>query len=310
MSRYRNFCFTLNNPDANGGAGIREKLDKLCNYYVIGEETGAEGTFHWQGYAELKRQTLAKSVHSWGGWHCEARKGTAAQAANYCKKDGKFTEVGTISAPGTRTDIMRLKELAMNRGLAAVAAEADSMQQFRLCEVYMNYHMPARDPNVEIDVIYIWGPSGVGKSRKAYELIADKPYYVKDEGPWWTGYNGEQTVLMDDFRDSWMTHNQFIKLIDRYPMRVKIHGGLTQMRATRFIITSVFPPDRLYASVPEEPRMQVLRRINNIYNMSGALGVDSKVDDSEVTPCSEVGVILCPTSSEIFSERNIGDLNW
>lgn len=307
--RYRAICWTLNNPDDDErGIKLLEMLYKHCSYFVYGKEVApTTKTPHWQGYCELEKQMAAEAVNKWGKWHVEPRRGSAEKAIAYCKKEGDFVEFGNPKKQGKRNDIIELKELAMTKGLAAVAEAADSLQQFRLCEIYLNYHAPARDPNVEPNVTYITGPSGCGKSRLAYDILSDKNYYVKDETPWWTGYNGEEWVIMDDFRDSWMTHNMFIRLIDRYPMRVKIHGGLTQLRATNWILTSVIPPDRLYAHVPDEPRAQISRRIQKIITLAG--GTAARPEDGITIGYSEVGVILSPTSSEpeFEYEDNIGE---
>jgi len=223
-------------------------------------------------------------------------------------KDGKYVEEGTISHAGERTDITRIREIALTEGLKKVSEICDNMQQYRLAEVYLNFHAQPRDPNTPVEVIYITGHSGVGKSRLAYEMLKDKQYYVKDEGPWWTGYNGEPWILMDDFRDSWMPHNQFIKLCDRYPMKVRVHGGLTEMRATGLIITSVLPLASLYARVPEEPRAQIVRRVTKLIDLdAGGLHIPPPLASGATTPdtvqdYSEVGVILDPTTCE----RNVG----
>jgi len=297
MPRYRNFCFTLNNPADHNGDALLAILADVCSYYVIGQEVGASGTPHWQGYAELKKQTSTSVVHSWSAWHCEARRAPkASDAANYCKKDGNILiEAGVMSAPGKRTDIDDLHHIAIKEGMGAVSDAATSMQQFRLIETWMHYHGPKRNPDIDPEVIYIWGPSGAGKSRAAFELASIGRYYIKDEGPWWTGYDGESTVVMDDFRDSWMKLTEFIKLVDRYPMQVKVHGNLTQLRATRWILTSVHPPESLYQGTAGEPRAQVARRITKIIHIAGPISsADAIENDPEL---DEYGVSRCAASA-------------
>lgn len=283
-------------------------IENNCSYAIIGCETGESGTYHWQGYGELSKQLAFTTVAKAAKWHIEKRRGNAKQARDYCKKDGVWVEHGKMSEQGRRTDIEDLKKLAREEGLAAVADACLSWSQYKLCEVYMNYQGCARNPDEEVSVIYITGESGAGKSKLAYEMLNGKAFYVKDETQWWTGYNGEKYVLMDDFRDSWMTHNQFIKLTDRYPHRVKVHGNIVQMRATTFVITSVIPPDQLYAHCSDEPRMQVSRRITKIIQVC-APPPASAAASSESTQYSEVGVILGPTSSEqnVCTELNDED---
>ena len=66
-----------------------EKLTeyKYFRYAVIGSEIGAEGTPHFQGYLELTQQTSVKQKNDLlVGCHSDLRRGSAAQAADYCKK--------------------------------------------------------------------------------------------------------------------------------------------------------------------------------------------------------------------------------
>ena len=81
-------------------------------YLIIGDETcPTTGRKHWQGYVEFKNARTRKGVKRAFGrndmW-CAARKGTAAQAANYCKKEGAFQEFGEISQQGRRSDLDKL----------------------------------------------------------------------------------------------------------------------------------------------------------------------------------------------------------
>ena len=64
---------------------------------VIGYEVGKDGTPHLQGYVCMKKtRTLPAMKKIMPRAHLELMKGTPEQAAEYCKKDGKFDEKGTF----------------------------------------------------------------------------------------------------------------------------------------------------------------------------------------------------------------------
>ena len=44
---------------------------------------------------------------------------------------------------------------------------------------------------------WIWGPAGTGKTRSVWLEYPD--LYPKMANKWWDGYQGEETVLIDDF---------------------------------------------------------------------------------------------------------------
>ena len=69
-------------------------------YWVIGQETGSEGTPHLQGYVVFmdrfrlaqiqKHDPVCKRCH----WEPQSAHSTPKQASDYCKKDGTFLEHG------------------------------------------------------------------------------------------------------------------------------------------------------------------------------------------------------------------------
>lgn len=98
MGGSKRWCFTLNNPthleiDAYNG------YDEVAEYLVVGLEVGASGTTHIQGYVHFKtRKGLAavKKLLPMARAHLEIARGRGNEAADYCKKDGVFAEIGTV----------------------------------------------------------------------------------------------------------------------------------------------------------------------------------------------------------------------
>ena len=85
---YRDCCITWNNPPLPK-IGPFSKLPDQITYLVWGLECGKAGTQHWQMNAEFKDAvTVATSKKLFGNdtIHIAKRRGTAAQAAAYCKK--------------------------------------------------------------------------------------------------------------------------------------------------------------------------------------------------------------------------------
>lgn len=102
------WVFTLNNWVAEDVERLRE-LGRRDNvrYIVFGREVGASGTPHLQGYLHLRRHQRFRSVKNLVGnrAHLSLARGTAAQASEYCKKDGDFEEFGDLNfQQGHRTD--------------------------------------------------------------------------------------------------------------------------------------------------------------------------------------------------------------
>lgn len=265
MLRSTNWCWTLNNY-----TDIEERTIIACdwvNYGVFGKEIGEENTPHLQGYFELKtKRTLASLKRKLGDRiHWEIRKGTQEQAVVYCKKDNNVTEWGVPKAQGARNDLDNIRVLANEDGMRAVSAKGN-MQQIRVAEKFLTYNEEPRDwkPNV----IWLWGMSGVGKSRRARELCDSDDIYTKaDNNKWFDGYDSHEYVILDDFRDTWMPLTDFLSLIDRYERRVEYKGGFRQMRARTMIITSIMHPETYYAHARNEPAMQILRRIDEIVHL-------------------------------------------
>jgi len=117
------WCFTLNNYLPNDIDHLNA-LAPSVDYLVFGEEIGESGTRHLQGYVCFKtnhRLAAAKrALCTRPGIHLERKvaNSTHEQAADYCKKDGSFTEHGQLptSEQGKRTDWDRYIDWVKNLG--------------------------------------------------------------------------------------------------------------------------------------------------------------------------------------------------
>lgn len=116
--RSKYWCFTINNYSELDLSSLGEAWTaQLFTYVVFGKEIGGEtGTRHLQGYVELPNRLRFNQVKALlpDGTHIEARRGTAQEASDYCKKDGDFVEHGLLSRTnqGRRRDLDIVADLA------------------------------------------------------------------------------------------------------------------------------------------------------------------------------------------------------
>lgn len=101
----RHWCFTCNNYTDVQLSVLRHLAETpRVSYLVFGREVGQQGTPHLQGYivfSQVQRFNQVREALPLG-CHIEPKRGTAEQAAAYCKKDGDFEEHGTMPSTGTR----------------------------------------------------------------------------------------------------------------------------------------------------------------------------------------------------------------
>lgn len=259
MSLFRNICFTINNweePD-------RDLLltDGWYSYLVFGYEVGANGTPHIQGYAELSHRMRLKTLQKYlPRAHIEARRGSAKQAADYCKKDKDFEEYGEMSQQGSRNDLDIVRKTAADEGMRGVTA-VYNYQQIMVAEKFLTYNEDEREWKPH--VTWFHGTTGTGKSKQARERLGDDVYTKNTASKWWNGYDRHEDVIIDDFRDSWWDLTYMLALLDRYGFRVETKGGMRQMLARRIIVTSAFHPKDCYRGTGEAIQ-QLLRRVDDI----------------------------------------------
>lgn len=139
-------------------------------------------------------------------------------------------------------------------------------------KIHENDELEVDEMYKEVIVYYIHGPSGIGKTEKAKEIIREqkekygtKVSIVKYENGFWHGVGSNRNIaLYDDFRDSHMKPSEFINFIDYNIHYMNIKGGNCINNYKLIIITSVQPLNEIYKNVTEEPRKQWIRRIKEI----------------------------------------------
>lgn len=292
-ARGRAWCFTINNYTEEECALI-ESLQTCADVrgLTCGKEVGKCGTPHLQGYLELSKEKTMKSVCKilGGRAHVLKARGTPEENEAYCSKVSNWTRFGTFLGQGDRSDLRIVREkLTSGCSLSALIlnGELDSPVKLGFAEKILRYVEPKR--NWVPQVIWIWGNSGGGKSRLAHEL-AGKSFYRKATGMgiWWDGYDGEDTVILDDLRPGDFPFMNFLNVCDRYSCQVQVKCGSRSFLAKRIIVTTINTCRETYHGQAAEPMEQALRRITYSVNITDIDRIRTMI--RELPPVETVGL--------------------
>lgn len=232
MSRWRNVCFTVNNPT---DAAIAWPSN--VHYGVYQLERGNNGTRHWQGYAEFSTPMRLEALKRWlPTAHFEGRRGTKQQARDYCMKEDTRIEGpwehgdNNWAEQGKRNDIIDMRD-----AIAAGATREEINEQhtlasaraMRLRDELLNDAKKARQLKVDIvtlrpwqvdivctiyspvdtrSVYWYYDPVGnTGKTHLATYLVDQFDAFYTNGGKGVDicyAYEGQRVVIFDYVRDA------------------------------------------------------------------------------------------------------------
>lgn len=215
------------------------------------------GRRHLQGHITFKRAyrlTGLKKIHAKMHWEK-----AICHDWNYELKEKDYV-IDDRRKQGSRSDILDAVETLKDKGI-------DTMKIEHPVE-YIKYHSGFEKLNLSIckqrdtkpNVYWLHGPTGSGKTRWVWDNFDD--VYTKDSSEWWDGYCQNDCILIDDYRGG-LRLNYLLQVLDRYPMRVQIKGGYTQLNSPNIVITSCKSPEDTYRNCDENID-QLLRRIDEV----------------------------------------------
>lgn len=267
-ARSRNFCFTLNNyTDAH----IASLAALTCKYIIYGKEVAPTTlTPHLQGFVVFSSMKTATQVRALIPGHITIATGTVEANVVYCSKDGQVTEHGTkplTQAQKGDTEIARYQAAWVNAkdgNYEEIPADIRIKCYRTLKEIAKDYMgKPVDAPDVT--GLWIWGPSGVGKSRYVRDTYQD--LYFKMANKWFCGYQQEKNVLIDDLDPSHAKLAYHLKIwMDRYSFLAEHKGSSSHIRPDKIIITSQYSIEEVF---PDEPTREAIRRRCQVIHMPG-----------------------------------------
>lgn len=240
MSIAKHWVFTLNNYSA---ADLEKLRTAEYTYLVVGREKGESGTPHLQGYIAFgTKRRMPKKLLSRAHW--EVMRGTPAQAAEYCKKEGDYEEYGQMPETGGEKEKRRWEEAlsAAKRGkFEEVPADIAIRYHSNLRKIHAE-HAPRPEPISKLEHQWIYGDTGVGKTTRARE--ENPKAYLKGANKWWCGYAGEEVVIIEEWSpDHHVLAHHLKQWADHWPFRAEVKGGSAEIRPRKIVITSNYSID-------------------------------------------------------------------
>lgn len=269
----RGFTMVLWNDEA------LERVKDLNPTYLAWapENCPSTGKFHWQTYAWFKNprsvQSMGKLIAGIGS--SEPSVGTPERNREYVfgpfvdtyknkhkPENPDAKEVGTLPVQGKRNDLESFVDAIREgkRGLELLdhietRAKYPKLEQTLVSEFDEERAHKMYNDGIFPEVHVIWGRHGTGKTRQIYDKYGSANVYrprVKKCGQsWWTGYNGQDVILFDDYYGQ-IDWGDFLQLLDIYPIQFESKGGMKWRLASKIYITSNRPPNDWYPAQGEE----------------------------------------------------------
>lgn len=278
-----------------------EVEEKLSKYSYIGQlEKGEENEYlHWQVYIENKTQIRFSTLKSkFPKGHFEIRKGTKEACYAYVTKSETGMGVGIRNGeialrektPGGAEELNRLRTLLITgeKTLNQILIEEQSAAK------HLNYlkeldhtikSEKARGRFRDVEVTYIFGETGVGKTKHVYDLYKgnyEQLYVVGNYSHPFDSYDNQDCLVLDEFAGQ-LDFEYLLKILDRYPIELRARYRDKVADFTKVFILSNLTLDECYRDIYTERPSQwkaLLRRIGHYYEMDST---------GKLTECSKPG---------------------
>jgi len=264
MARRQGTYWIATIPQEGYEPTLHEGLNYLKGQLEQGETTDYR---HWQIFFATKRKASihqVKEIFGIDNGHFELTRSEAAEA--YVWKEE--TRIGEPFEFGKKpfkrnssADWEEIRDLAKSGTLDEIPADIFVRCYPSLCRIRSDYLQPiAMDRTATV----FWGPTGTGKSHRAWQQGGDNPYYKDPRSKFWDGYTDQVCVIFDEFRGT-IDISHILRWIDRYPVRVEVKGSTKVLQANKFFFTSNIHPNRWYPDLDEETYAALERRLEIVH---------------------------------------------
>lgn len=325
-----NYVFTVNDNARAWAEALMEYtynnekqgIRYICGQLEVAPETG---NLHFQGYIQLSRTQrmswLKNHVHATA--HFEAQKAPSNdQAREYCMKeetrapDSEFIELGIYKkgriGRGARNDLTKIKE-AVKAGMTQKELADNHLNEYakyyRFFDKMRGLYRPQAHPE-GVEVILHYGEPGTGKTRLAEEENPGVFVTPINNGTLWIdGYDGQETVLLDDFAGSLSKYalTNTLRLLDRYPIQVPVKGSFVWWQPKKIIVTTNIHPFRWYDWTNRQNQYQALwRRFTKVIYFP----LNSEPEEQHLETFFYDNDLIWPSPEELFRPLPVCENVW
>jgi len=295
----RKFQLTINNPVDHGFTHDRIKsyLHEFPGlvYWCMCDEVGEQGTPHTHIYVVFRNSVMFETLHKrFYGVHIEQANGSNKDNRDYIRKEGKwhddakhetnladtFEEWGVLPSDRSRKETQSEQIMQM---IVAGKSNAEILAEIPSAYNKLSYIEQARQTLLEaqfkdewrtLEVIYIWGDTGAGKTRSIMELYGySKVYQVTNYAHPFDGYKGQDVILFEEFRSS-LKIDDMLKYLDGYPLMLPCRYADKVACYTKVFINSNISLEQQYPNVQvdnPETWAAFRRRIHDVIHMTNDL---------------------------------------
>lgn len=241
--------------------------------YLKGQlELGESGYEHWQlvvAFCSKKRLRAAKQSFPLQA-HLELT--YSQRALEYVWKDdtrvdGTQFEIGEIKKNRNQKETFEEAfRFAVEGKLTPEYIPADILVRHwsSLNRIHARHARPTVREGLIVELR--WGVTGSGKThdtfQRARELSGGDNFFIKSSRTkWWDGYQGETTVIVDEFRGAIdVTH--LLIWLQHFACSVEIKGSTTPLKANVFLFTSNLEMKDWYPELDPDTFDALRRRFN------------------------------------------------
>lgn len=246
----RTWICTLNNPLLS-----LEEIHVLTKaQYTVGQlEKGLNGTPHLQFVQNFENSIrLAHYKKTLPVAHCEPCYSEDASKKYVMKEDtrvdGPWEYGKKLIQRNSKKDWEQIFLSAKRGRMEDIPADIRVRCYSQLKKIEKD-HLEITDSD-HLRGVWIYGPSGVGKSRWARQEYPG--HYPKLCNKWWDGYQGQKNVIMDDIGLEHKILGQQLKIwADRYGCVLETKGGALTSKYDNFVVTSQYSIEEIFGDDPK-----------------------------------------------------------